>query len=304
MNNLDIISYSEVFKWQLCPRQYWYKFILDRTPIKESDAIRTGIDGHKLLQKFYTLLQEGMNKEEARKKVAEWAAKEITLDSSLLKAWVLVDNYIREADFTSKAVLVEKRFLFPAHKLLDVVNESDLIQAAVMSGFKSDQIWHFLGDMMIGFTPDLVLERIGNFLDVEDYKFVQRSWSAAQLAHFSQLKLYKIFLDLMGYKVSRCVLRFFNVATGQSPLENFKDYIPKIEEETILARDFLLAAFEVYRFKKFVSPSTQAMIPKTMNYTACKFCSYSFPCALQAEGKDASKTLQIEYVGSNYDYSK
>jgi len=61
----EIISYSEVFKWDTCPRQYWYRFGLGLRPQNESGAIDTGVKGHKLLQHFYNLLELGHSKDEA-----------------------------------------------------------------------------------------------------------------------------------------------------------------------------------------------------------------------------------------------
>jgi hypothetical protein len=278
-----VVSYSEIFKYQVCVRQYYYRFILGLAPIEESDAISTGVKGHKLLQDFYELLREGKDKEEAFKHVTENANKlmksESFTDFSLLKAWTLVDNYIRETDFTSEAIIIENRYLFPAAILSD------------------DPL---LTDVQIGFTPDVVFERPSGRIDIEDAKFVQRAWSKSKLNRFQQVKLYQVFLDRMGYDISRGIVRFFNLATAKSYIQVYT--MGEFEEKTLI-HDFMAGVKDVVRFKT-QSHEELALAPRTMNYTACQFCQFEFPCTLEAEGKDASKTLDSQFVKSTYDYNR
>lgn len=277
------ISYSEVFAWQTCKRQHYYKFILGRFPIESSDAILTGVKGHQLLQKFYELMRSGTSKEDAlaavTKRARELADATKFADFNLLKAWSLVDNFIRDTDFSSEVALVENRFLIP------------------VSLFSDDEE---LAHVHIGFTPDTVLKRKGDFYDVEDAKFVQRAWSKTKLDRYVQTKLYQIFLESMGYSVSRTLLRFFNVETKK--IYEHPYTLQGAERETII-RDFLSGVKEIVRFKEGPSEALQ-YAPRTMNYTACQGCAFVFPCTLEAQGKDASKTLQNQYSESKYDYTR
>jgi hypothetical protein len=282
-----IISFSEVLKYQTCQRQYYYRFTLGLSPEEESDAITTGVNGHKLLQNFYELLRQGKTKMEALKIVADIAMKGLGdakfADGSLLKAWTLVDNYVRETDFTSEAELIENRFLVPLAKLLPSV-------------FPQDEE---LLDVQIGFTPDLVLRRKGGLLDIEDAKFVQRAWPKKKLNRFPQIKLYQIFMEAMEYEISRSIVRMFNTTTGK--IEAHVYSMTPIEKE-ILLRDFVHAIRETLEFRKRPF-EIQNHAARTMNYTACTFCHFEFPCTLEAQGKDATKTLETQYVKSSYDYT-
>lgn len=278
-----IISFSELVKWQTCQRQYYYRYILNRKPIDVNGPIDTGTKGHKLLQNFYELLRNGKTKEEAHALTEISATKmmkeEGPADFPLLKAWILVDNYIRATEFFYEAVEVEKRFLFPAAMIT------------------SDS---FFSNVEIGFTPDVVFRRKGNFLDVEDYKFVGRAWSEKKLNRFSQLKLYQAFLDIMGYNTSRTVIRFFNTTTAKI---TEKPYTQTAMQKEILLRDFLTSAKDMVEFKQ-KNIVEQQLAPRTMNNMACGFCSYEFVCTLEAEGKDASKSLKNLFREGDYDYSK
>lgn len=280
---MTIVSYSEVFKWQTCHRQYYYRFILGLSPEEESSPINIGVQGHKLLQNFHELLNEGKTKEESLRLVTQTASKammkEKKTDTSVLTAWISVHNYIQATDFTAKAILIENRFLIRASLLTD------------------DPA---LSHVQIGFTPDVVFERKGGFLDVEDYKFVGRAWSAAKMNRFPQLKLYHIFLKKMGYNISRSTLRFFDIKQGKS---SEKNYTLSPDEESILIHDFMEGVKEIAAFKD-APTEVHFKATRTMNYTACQFCSFEFPCSLEAKGKDASKTLSTQYKKSDYDYSK
>lgn len=269
-------------KYQTCPRQFYYGFILRLAPIAERDAIDLGVKGHKLLQKFYELTRDGSSKEEALKVVQKFAGVDVNFN--MLKAWTLVDNYIRDNDFTADAIHVEEQFKVPVSSLF-----------AVPTGY----VPNVDTDWKIGFTPDIVFERKGGKLDVEDFKFVQRMWPQGKINRFPQVRLYKVFLERLGYDVSRCILRLFNVTTADI---KYQVYTPTRIEEEILTRDFLRAATEVYKFKKQAEEQKKSA-PRTMNYFACQYCSFENPCSLEAVGKDASKTLSSQYKVREYGYS-
>lgn len=281
---MTIVSFSELFKWQTCQRQYYYRFILGRSPIEESDAISTGVKGHKLLEAFYELLREGKTKEEALKTISDKAKQLVNSDRfadfPLATAWTMVDNYIRETDFSTKSSeFIENRFLLPVSKLTD---DSEL------------------SHVQIGFTPDLITKRKGDFVDIEDAKFVGRAWGKKKINRFPQIKLYQIFMESMNYKISRTMIRFFNLQTYKITEQ---PYVTKGVEKETIKRDFLAGVKEVVRFKEGPK-ELLSLAPRTMNYTACQYCPFEFVCTLEAEGKDASKTLNALYKESSYDYTR
>lgn len=277
-----IVSYSELSKWDTCKRQWYYRFELGLRPIEEAIPMTTGTKGHKLLQTFYTAMREGLPQPDAHDKTEAQAIRMLSEeklgDPSLLKAWIMVDNYVRSVNFTSEVVLIENRFLIPASTFTD---DPELV------------------DVNIGFTPDLVVKRSGDFHDVEDAKFVQRSWGDKKLKRYQQSKIYEILLKRMGYPISRSMIRFFNLETGKI-YEH--PYVLRPQEEETILRDFFTGVKEVVRYRR-LSPEAKKLTRRTSNYMTCQFCSFEHPCNLEAEGKDASRTLQSLYVKSSYDYS-
>lgn len=287
-----ILSYSGVSKWDTCQRQYYYGFTLGLKAENVSEALNTGIIGHRLLQAFYTSLQEGKNKIEALKLTQRMAAKivadaDFTSSAEILKSWTLVDNFIRGNEFPLKAALVENRFLVP-FSIIAPVEAFDMNEDLD------------LDDVQIGFTPDVVFERQGGYYDVEDAKFIGRAWSKSRLDRFTQAKLYQIFLKRLGYDVRRSSVRFFNTTTYK--ITTHTETMEPAEEETIL-RDFISAVIEVVRFEnQELEDKKQAR--RTQNNMACQFCSFELPCGMEARGNSAEKTLKYLYVKNEYDYSK
>ena len=288
-----IISFSELYKWNTCERQWYYNFGLGLVPVDKSKSLNTGIKGHDLLQAVYEAMMNGATKEEALKAVNERAMElihgkkglfDLTTEhindiKAVTKAWTLIDKYIRETEFTSKVVMVEQRFLVPA------------------SLITSDP---YLQDVEIGFTPDVVFERAGGFIDVEDSKFVGRAWPSKKLNRFPQLKFYELLLKRSGRKVSRTTVRFFNT---QTDIISHKNYIAEPAEEENLIFDFVKYAKEIKAFREKPIP-LQIFASRTMNYGACQYCSYENVCTLEAQGKDASKTMKTQFTVNDYNYAE
>lgn len=287
-----IISYSETLSWDSCPRQYYYQNVLNLTPNELSEPITTGVKGHHLLQSFYRALQEGKDKETAKDYVYQ-SAKHLMESPffdpnsmDLLKAWSLVNKYIDDTDFNVEIIEVENRFLIP------------------LSYFYDDP---FLSDVTIGFTPDVVFKRPGNYCTVEDSKFVGRAWSQKKLHRFPQAKLYGIFLRKMGYNITRSSIRFFN--TTKSTITDYGD-TPTLQEEKILIRDFVATVKEIVNYKRaalaiYDDPQAMSNTRRTMNYTQCDHCFFEQPCTMQAQGKEeqASKILKHMFRKNDYDYN-
>jgi CRISPR/Cas system-associated exonuclease Cas4 (RecB family) len=276
-----IISYSELTRWDTCRMQYHYGHMEKLVPLEVSEPIATGNAGHALLQKFYSLLGDNFNIKDAVKQVND-TANTLLLSNKfgatgtpLLTAWVMVQNYIQSTEFKAEAVIVENRFLFPLSDLTDIPEASEI---------------------QIGFTPDVVFKRTGGFCDVEDSKFVGRAWSESKIKRFQQAKLYQIFLQRMGYNISRSQIRFFNTKTTKISVVPFE---LKAAEEKTLTREFVDACLEVAEYRNNPNRLTR----RTMNNNTCQGCFYEHICTLEAQGIDATWAKRSMFMKSDYDYS-
>lgn len=285
MPDPQIISYSETLAWDSCPRQYYYQFILGLTPNDLSDAITTGTKGHHLLQAFYESMKIGATQDEALEYVHKKAKKMMEsplfdpATGDLLKAWGMVNKYIREATLPGSVELVENRFLVP------------------LNMFTDDPV---LANIQIGFTPDVVFNRKWGFYTVEDSKFIQRAWPKKKLNRFPQAKLYSIFLQKIGYNVTRSSVRFFNTTTGDIT-EHGDTMTP--QEPAILIRDFIKTVREIALYKNEHQGEVFEYTRRTMNYSNCQYCFFEQPCTTEAEGRDASKIFKYMFRKNDYDYS-
>lgn len=262
---MTVVSYTMVVSWQTCKWEFFYRFGLGLAPAQESNSINIGVHGHKLLENFYRAIQNGMDRKSARLAIQHQVAA--NPPAELLKAWVLVDNYIRD----------ELR--------LDgsVVKCEEPIIAPVAPDF----------DLSIGITPDLLWHRTNKWYDLEDYKFIGRAWSDKKKSRYMQLNLYNVILRKLGYPISKGVLRFFNVETGKT---SYKVYEPDQTTLDNIFKEFMVSAFEVQEFLNLSIPEQRERATRTLNYNICQFCSYEYPCTLELQGKDASKTLATQYV--------
>ncbi len=277
-----IVSYSEVAKYQKCPRQFYYGILKGHRQIEMSDAISVGVFGHTLLQRYFGCIKAGMSHVSSVAAMND-KAKELnkTLDFRLLTAWTLVTEYLKKLDFKATALFVENRFLVPASNLTDDP---------------------YFKDIEIGLTPDLVIQRTGDFLDVEDFKFTQREWDTTSKQRASQVKIYQLCLESMGYKVTRSRFRFFNTKTGV--LSDYSSTMNSLERIHV-KQDFLEGVRLVVEAKKlFEAKGEDTYYPRTLNFLECRYCPFKFPCELEFNGKDASNTFKTQYTKRTYDYSK
>lgn len=267
---MTIVSFSEVYTWQTCRREFYYHYGLGLTPIEDKESIYKGVQGHRLLQNFYRGIQRGLTKDEAREEMREFFREEKMHE--LVEVWMMVEKYIQDLKLEGEAVLVEEAFVVP------VAGEDSL---------------------SIGFTPDLVWNQKGKRIIIEDYKFVGRMWAKSKLSRYTQLDLYNAFLHKMGFNVTRGVLRFFNLATNTFP---YQVYTPSQTRLDNLYKEFVESALEIQQFKNLPIEQQKEAAIRTINYTVCQWCSYIFPCNLEQDGKDASKTLATQYKPSKYSY--
>lgn len=282
-----IVSYSEVSCFQRCEREYYYRYGLGLRPNNNSSAIDMGTFGHSMLEIFYKGIQQGLSRQEAFEKMqAQFpmpkAPKNTKLgllaeDSlSFAKASAYVEKYAKEVDLAGVPLHVEQVFKFQIEK------ESDL--------------W-------VGFTPDLIWQNDHGMAFVEDYKFTGRKWNNNQLSRYSQINLYILFLQMMGYNIDRGWIRFFNTSMTHSdnPFSK-KFYDPTNDELEILKGDFLRAAYKVVEFKSLPVAAQRMLASRTLNYTLCQYCKFVEPCNIEAKGQDASRTLRANYKENTYGY--
>lgn len=256
-----IVSYSEVSKWTTCQREYYYRFALNKRPMEESSPIMSGTNGHLMLETFYKALQRGCSREEARREVQNQLPKRKTPE--LVKVWVLVDNYINSLPLEGSAVLVEQSFIVD-----------------IEPGLK------------IGFTPDLLWDHKNKRLDIEDYKFVGRSWSHKKLSRYVQLDIYTVLLRKLGYSVDRAYLRFFNTETNKPSHKLYESSPARLER---VFQEFIEYAHQVKAFKQLMPETQREAALRTLNINACNFCYFEYPCTLEQEGESAEKTLTTQY---------
>jgi hypothetical protein len=272
---MTIVSFSELNTWQRCRKSYYYNYTLGFIPIEESPALRRGKMGHRMMQTYLESRLAGVSHEEAKRTITKDLTREETEDPIIIKTWGLVCKHVDTLDFSNvESVYIEQVFKHP------------LVEAF---------------DLWVGFTPDYGWLFKGGFLTLEDFKFIEKMWSEKKKSRYVQLDLYAGWMREMGENVSQSILRFFNLTTGEI---TSKPYTPSSEKFKILRREFTLAAIELQEFKSKTVAEQRELAFRTFDNNTCAFCRYSYPCNLEANGKDASKTFLAEFTTNDYGYEQ
>lgn len=274
---MAVISYSEVTIHQQCTQRYYYHFGLGLKPIEQSAAISTGVDGHKMLERYYKGLRSGKSQESA---LSSMHNSEERMTGEKLKAWMLANAYAKDFNSKGQPLMVEEPIVYAPKESLEL---------GVLG----------LNQLKVGFTPDLVWETKAGHIQVEDYKFVGRAWSKSKLRHYRQLNLYIAFLQELGYKVTEGVLRFFNTTTNQSSSYSFK---PSAAELKLLKIDFVREALKIREFRTQPVAEMAEQATRTLNYSICSYCPFNYPCSLEAKGLSAARTFATQYTENDYGY--
>jgi hypothetical protein len=103
----------------------------------------------------------------------------------------------------------------------------------------------------------------------------------------------------MGINVERAILRFFNTTTNK---HFYQVYEASQTELEILKGEFIEAAIKVREFKELPIAEMREQATRTLNFQACRYCAFAYPCKLEAQGKSATKTLANEYAENDYGY--
>lgn len=270
---MTIVSYSEIYSFQTCMRQYYYANTLDLRPVNERGSLKKGISGHRMLQSYYDAVHIGKDKDDAMQEVLDNLPTD--LEPEMLSAYALVNNFVQELDKEIRKyeiLYVEEPFL------LRIDN-----------------------GLTIGFTPDIVYKKDAEHI-IEDGKFISRMWPKNKLTRYTQLDIYNSLLRKLGIPISKGYIRFLNVETGRI---NKQLYNPDDERLKNIYDEFITLARKVKAFKDQPVADQKIGALRTLNYHAvCQGCDYVLPCDFELSGKDASKTLLTQYIASDYGYLK
>lgn len=258
---MTLVSYTAVSTFLTCPREFYYRFVLNRTPIEQSKAITQGVVGHTMLESFYRDIRDGVDRETARQNMQHYLPSHMTVEMS--KVWALVDNYVRDLTLEETLLFVEDPMTVPV-----------------------------ADDLEVAFTIDLAWLYKAKWIELEDYKFIGRTWPNNKLIRYSQLDIYMAMLRKLGYPAKKGTLRFFNLEINKIQK---KVYEPSEVKLARVYEEFVMNAWKVKDFLDLPLENQQEFAVRTLNYNTCQYCQFVYPCDLELEGKDASNTLATQY---------
>lgn len=259
---MTMVSYTAVSTFMSCPREFYYRFILNLTPKKQSEAITNGVVGHSMMEKYYKGIRDGVDPETARQSMQTVLSSNMTV--GLATVWAMVDNYVRDMPLEGEVKFVEDTMVVP--------------------------ISH---DLEVAFTVDFGWIYNNKWIELDDYKFIGRKWSNNKELRYTQLDLYNIMLRLLGYPVKQGNLRFFNLETRKIYKKVYDSSYTKLNR---VYDEFVKAALKVKEFLDLPIEEQEEQAIRTLNYNLCHYCHFVYVCDLELEGKDASNTMKLEYT--------
>jgi len=219
------LSFSQVDSFQICPRQYQYKYIL-KTPTLPSPAQTVGEIIHRTLKEFYRL---------------QITSKNILAEKRLLA--ILNQNW-SSAGFRSKPH--EKAVKKEAQKMLKKFYQEEIVQAKRFNIAALEQPFSFriTPKLKIGGKIDRVDSLANNEIEIIDYKTGGRIPNQKAVDHNDQLTLYALAASSISEfsfnrPVNKILLTLYFLKDGiklssrrtKEQIEEFKKKLIEIAEE-------------------------------------------------------------------------
>lgn len=268
------ISNSQIASFQKCQKRFYFEHVLKLRPLEYPEAMTRGLDGHLMMEAFFTALIEGKSYDECTEAVNSVLLGMPPSSLSVYRHVLAFGAYFCSQPW--KPILVE------ANHIADTATGE------------------------FAFTPDLAVEwtegikRGQQFL--LDYKFTGQYWTDREVALSQQLPKYVIYLNKAGYKINNAGLVMLNTraaagATGTNlflikwlPLNKQKLATIKADNEEMIR--------QTSSAKQFWTPEK---FRRTVDQYACKMCVFGEDlCPADLEGRETKRIIERNYVVNDY----
>lgn len=273
-----IISNTQITSYNSCTQQHYYMYTLELGPRELSMPLYRGILGHSALETYYSLLQEGLPRDNATE--AAWFVIQEELDrigrdetwnvEKLKEASVIANRIKSYASVYStepfNIIAVEKQFLAP-----------------------------FTERLQFGFIPDLVVESTAGpykgQLGLIDHKFVYNWKTTEELMLDAQLPKYRKGLQLNDYPVKW--IMFNQIRTRDMKYKTPQDMFRRAYG---IAND--IASETIWNEQKDTALNIalgEQSPRRALAPMVCKTCFFKEPCMLSMNGQDVSRILEMDF---------
>ena len=285
------VSHSEVDSYLLCRRKHYYGYGLSLERIATSHSLATGTAGHRILEKFYSMLLEvGGTAEE---QLEGW-------DTALRGAQQEYELVVEEGyeDANNRALLYE--ILFDpewGYFANEFMVKNGWRVLAVEQEF--NLLYNEQTDSRYPFVVDMIMEDKDGKIVVIDHKFVYDFYTPEQTDLQPQIPKYIGALRAMNYPVAYGAYNMLRTRKLKTPAADSMQYfmILKPNKDRVLNTfmEQLGVAAEIQALKELPIEDQSRRAYRTANKMVCQSCSFRDICSTELMGGNTELMLKTEY---------
>ena len=285
------VSHSEVDSYLLCRRKHYYGYGLSLERIATSHSLATGTAGHRILEKFYSMLLEvGGTAEE---QLEGW-------DTALRGAQQEYELVVEEGyeDANNRALLYE--ILFDpewGYFANEFMVKNGWRVLAVEQEF--NLLYNEQTDSRYPFVVDMIMEDKDGKIVVIDHKFVYDFYTPEQTDLQPQIPKYIGALRAMNYPVAYGAYNMLRTRKLKTPAADSMQYfmILKPNKDRVLNTfmEQLGVAAEIQALKELPIEEQSKRAYRTANKMVCQSCSFRDICSTELMGGNTELMLKTEY---------
>jgi len=285
------VSHSEVDSYLLCRRKHYYGYGLSLERITTSHSLATGTAGHRVLERFYSMLLEmGGTAEE---QLAVW---DTALEAARKEYDLIVDEGYEDANNRAELadVLFHEEWGYFANEYM-VKNGWRVL--AVEQEF--NLLYNEQTDSRYPFVVDMIVEDPNGKIVVIDHKFVYDLYTPEQTDLQPQIPKYIGALRAMNYPVAYGAYNMLRTRKLKTPAPESMQYFmilkPNTERVLNTFMEQLGVAAEIQAIKELPIEEQSKRAYRTANKMVCQSCSFRDICSTELMGGNTELMLKTEY---------
>lgn len=275
---MRFISNSEIASWLQCRKKYYYEYVLDLEPKKQSDAINKGVLIHAMLEGYYAGKSLGWSDNECR-------------DASMEP--LMIAAQAEFSDMVELGIVRELVMTYFNHYM--EADDARYRVHAVETKMKADLSDDFA---MVG-TVDLIWQDSvdGRYLMV-DHKSSYNFWTDEQAAISGQFVKYAYLgrdagLDVKGVMVNQIRTRPLKTPTAEMLFKRAWVLPSDIKIRNVM-KQHIQASGEITEFRNAEAWKYNAAVPIYDKYI-CSNCPFLPLCDSESNGAPIAYQIQADY---------
>lgn len=285
------VSHSEVDNYLLCRRKHYYGYGLSLQRIATSHSLATGTAGHRVLEKFYSILLELGSS--AQEQLDHW---DTAIKAAEEEYKLIVEEGYEDAKNRAElhAILFDADWGYFANEFM--VNNGWRVLAVEQ---EFNLLYNEQTDSRYPFVVDMIMEDKDGKIVVIDHKFVYDFYTPEQTDLQPQIPKYIGALRAMNYPVAYGAYNMLRTRKLKTPAADSMQYFmmlkPNAERVLNTFMEQLGVAAEIQALKELPVEEQGKRAYRTANKMVCQSCSFRDICSTELMGGNTELMLKTEY---------